>query len=423
MSKNSTNKSIQVSNFHTEIKNITTFLEKEKEEKHNIKNKYYHLKKKFKKFTEKFKKEKLELENTLNEKEKKIKTLSQLNMVKGKVQKISKPKLKNYFPLIETNHPIPNKNRRKLINQECLPHDLEGHNQKTKEIFKKCEYAKNGSMYNSTYDDGFSIPYGDSFKIFLEFVHCQVPFALVRYGDGEHLLAKGISLDKRFQAFTRDKWTWDGGVKNVSIDLIASLHGTGNYFLGFSAPESFISALRWGVQNSAKTHDHRLYTLSLLFYLNFNGMVDFLDEIEKKKLAQKVILNQGLANISVISISNFSILLTDSFFDDGPNTYEKNRELILDQARSIAKAHQNSLFLMSGGPVAKILIHEMWKASKCNQYVDFGSFLDYYTKRTDFPNKIAVGKQDFKRWKYFKATDHFEVKENVPNAKAKIFKG
>jgi predicted TIM-barrel enzyme len=103
-------------------------------------------------------------------------------------------------------------------------------------------------------------------------------------------------------------------------------------------------------------------------------------------------------------------------FDDGPNVYEEHRELIIEQSRSIAKAHQHTLFLISGGPIAKIMISEMWDASKCNQYVDMGSSLDFYTKEKEFPKKIKTETYNFKRWKYIKEKNYFETKDNVPNA-------
>ena len=64
----------------------------------------------------------------------------------------------------------------------------------------------------------------------------------------------------------------------------------------------------------------------------------------------------------------------------------------------------------------------MWQASKCNQYVDFGSSLDFYSKQNEFPKKIKKGNYNFKRWKFVNEIDNFQLKENVPNAKITIYK-
>jgi hypothetical protein len=48
--------------------------------------------------------------------------------------------------------------------------------------------------------------------------------------------------------------------------------------------------LRWGVENTSPKYDPRYFTYSTLFYLNFNGMLDFLKEIENERVAQNVIL-------------------------------------------------------------------------------------------------------------------------------------
>eukprot|EP01080_Neovahlkampfia_damariscottae_P006025 gene6025-10027_t len=235
------------------------------------------------------------------------------------------------------------------------------------------------------------------------------------------MLSLGIPMNQKLQSFKRDKWTWKKGVGTVSKDLISSFHGVGNYFIGLSEAEGFINVLRWGLENSNKNFDHRYYTYSLLFYLNFNGMLNFLKEIEDKKLAQHAILfvNHAAKEQESRFKQHFSKIYY--FFDDGPNNYDKNKEIIISQAISIARAHQNSIFLISGGPVAKILISEMWKASKCNQYVDFGSGLDFYTKRKQFPTKLEPTHRP-KRWKFVKEIDNFHLKENTPNAKVIVHK-
>ena len=47
------------------------------------------------------------------------------------------------------------------------------------------------------------------------------------------------------------------------------------------------------------------------------------------------------------------------------------------EAETIARKHSGALFMVSGGPVAEILISWMWDANSNNKYVDFGSVLDH----------------------------------------------
>jgi hypothetical protein len=98
-------------------------------------------------------------------------------------------------------------------------------------------------------------------------------------------------------------------------------------------------------------------------------------DIEEHKIAHNVILitsqTAKINNDELLKFAHEVIYMSD----DGPNLYEKERENILTQMRSVARAHSNTLFLISAGPVAKIMVYEMWQASKCNQYIDVGSAL------------------------------------------------
>jgi hypothetical protein len=52
------------------------------------------------------------------------------------------------------------------------------------------------------------------------------------------------------------------------------------------------------------------------------------------------------------------------------------RDTIIAEALELASNFTNAVFFVSGGPIAKVLIHRMWSAYPVNQYIDFGSALD-----------------------------------------------
>lgn len=324
---------------------------------------------------------------------------------KGKVLVEKEKSFKTIYP---SSIPLFNPNRTDLVNQICLSDDLIIQEKQTKDAFKNCKYAKNGGrIYDKRYEDGFSLPFHEGFFVFLEFVHCQIPFGFQRWGDGEHLLAEGWPISKDSQAFKRDKWHWKGGKGKVSQDLKKSLTAVGNYFYGLPCERGYINALRYAEEHI----DDRLksqFRSNSLHFMGSNGYLfnNFMADIIEKKLAQSVILI--ISQTTREFHNDFLQFAHDVYYmsDEGPIQYEENRDTIVDQIQAIARAHTNSLFLISAGPIAKIMVYEMWQASKCNQYVDVGSALDEYTKVKPVSRRDQV-----KPWPEYTCKRHKFIKE------------
>lgn len=144
-----------------------------------------------------------------------------------------------------------------------------------------------------------------------------------------------------------------------------------------------MNVLLFGVQHLNPTHDYRFLSYSNFFVggKNFENFVSFMYDVMNSKLAQSVIL--VVNHRARINHQRFMKFAHDVIyvFDDGPNQYERYKELIIAQIVATARAHSGTLFLISAGPLSKIFIYEMWKASKCNQYVDIGSPLDEFSKK------------------------------------------
>jgi chromosome segregation ATPase len=166
----------ELSKKNSKIEELTNLEKQIEKEKKNFEDNYNDDEKKLKDFYKiqaSLKAENLNLKNEYAAMKLKVDSMT---------QDLKSKEFKNYIPLIKSSLPISNPNRRKLINEECLSDNLEEHFKKTKEILKNCQYAKNGgSIYNQTYSDGFTIPYQDSFQIFLEFIYCGIPMSFIRY--------------------------------------------------------------------------------------------------------------------------------------------------------------------------------------------------------------------------------------------------
>jgi len=69
-----------------------------------------------------------------------------------------------------------------------------------------------------------------------------------------------------------------------------------------------------------------------------------------------------------------------TFPDNGPVWWEKHREEGLARVESAARKYEGRLFMVSVGPLAKVLVSHMWDVNPRNRYVDFGSAIDELLK-------------------------------------------
>lgn len=148
----------------------------------------------------------------------------------------------------------------------------------------------------------------------------------------------------------------------------------------------------FGVQKLHPKHDFRFLSYSNFFVggKNFEKFINFVYDVSEHKLAQSVILI--INHRSRINHERFMKFAHEVIyvFDDGPNTYETYKDVVIAQVVATARAHSGCLFLISAGPLSKIFIHKMWNASKCNQYVDVGSPFDEFTKKETIITRESV---------------------------------
>lgn len=298
----------------------------------------------------------------------------------------------SFFDCKPPSHP----NRYPFYRPYCLSNDLEIQKEETRRLFRECPYLKGQTATIYKNNDGFSIPFHQTFKIFEEFIYCQVPFGFMRFGDGEQLLMGGYSLGSDTQAYRRDKWTWKGGKGRLSKDLEVALGATGNFFYGLPCPNGFIEALRISIEKTSPLYDSRYFSYSTMFLgTNLYHFNHFMNDILEHKLPQSVIL---VINHSSKEYHDQLLKFAHEIvyvIDDGPTQYEEHKGLLLSQMKSLAKSHSNCLFLLAAGPLAKIFVYEMWKTNKCNQYVDVGSAIIPFIKGSKIDRKDISKSTDY----------------------------
>lgn len=206
-------------------------------------------------------------------------------------------------------------------------------------------------------------------------------FAFVRYADGEISLIRGNKIGKDSQAYLVDKFWSDGGPSQIGADLKESLSGHygENYYYGFASPVEESSDLLWFLENTEQRCDFISYSNLWInaFYPETKSLLETLIFVNHTKTV--VIANHaGVRRLKEAGKVKFlSMELPDSV-----NTVwgGSTRDKLIRNASTLAQSVHRHVFLVSGGPMAKVLISYMWKTNKNNMYIDFGSAMDEVLK-------------------------------------------
>jgi len=239
----------------------------------------------------------------------------------------------------------------------------------------------------------------------IEFIKCGVPFAFTRYGDGEYHLIQGMELGDNTQAKEVDRWSWKGGVGRLGRDMreaFAHRFTEIVYFQGFPQPNSeYDHILRYYV--NATTQPTQYLSSALLWIgpnweRTYNLFTNFLT-IGKSDLPIIPIINED-------ALGRHDILLkwckdVIYFPDDGPNWWEKEGQRATRYYENIARAYDNVLFMVALGPVSEAVIYRMAVANPNNQYIDFGSAMEKWTKGESTRNH-AFGEKEWGGWEFRK---------------------
>jgi hypothetical protein len=66
--------------------------------------------------------------------------------------------------------------------------------------------------------------------------------------------------------------------------------------------------------------------------------------------------------------------------NDCVNFWESNKNDFVEKLRNTFAKYNNTLFLISAGPMSEVIIEELIKINETNRYIDVGSALDEFTK-------------------------------------------
>ena len=193
------------------------------------------------------------------------------------------------------------------------------------------------------------------------------PLCLMRFGDGEGLLMRGTEV-----LCAADGWTAPARVTRLGADLLETLQMTGSdVYIGLSDLTLFPGEMVWALPRCRQPPEW--ITFACLFgnanHGEFCRLLSSLDE-------PTIVLGSERANTG-----NLDELRAREFHplpaNDCVGYWEQHGETLCASMEQLARRYSETLFLLAGGPVAKILVARMWRANPSNRYLDVGSAVDH----------------------------------------------
>lgn len=213
----------------------------------------------------------------------------------------------------------------------------------------------------------------DEFYRYINMMMSKDPFALVRYGDGEHMLMSGAGVSTNTQAYLVDGWGAERKQYKLGQDLLKSLkHIEPNYHYAIPCSccnqpgkEFYLSQI--------KQPDTNITYANIFINGNYPLWKNFL-----QSMGQHVTL---IAHKDGMYRQLYPPIYYDTFIPVGSdcvNFWEQNRDRFIEFLQNKFKDINEQLVFVSCGPMAKAIIHHLYMFNPTNRYIDVGSSIDEY---------------------------------------------
>lgn len=223
-------------------------------------------------------------------------------------------------------------------------------------------------------------------------------FALTRYGDGECAILQDLEISTL--CATRH-WSYRPSqglaATQFSKDLNAAFDFDDSaYYVGVSCPCCDVAANEYYLQRLSDQRRRHRTTYANLFsngnwkYLHarFQGILSekrcrvvLISNWDKDYRRARNALPYNPVDVEAASAAAYDQpvpnALGEGYYRGGSaQWYCDNKPEILDRFRGVARSVDDAVFLVQLGPVADILIHQMFVANPANTYLDMGHSLD-----------------------------------------------
>ena len=199
------------------------------------------------------------------------------------------------------------------------------------------------------------------------------PFLVIRPNDGEYMILE----DMRFTNI--DFWTYKGGkLKQDLFDGIKLASELENSYVGIPCKDCWTNEkTEWYIKTFNLSLNKNLTYGNLVCNYNWKIFVDFLinDNVSFYYLGPGTLECQKLN-------------IRDRFFihEKQLEKWDEEKEILLKNVyqwvdEKIKNDNKVKLFLISAGPLSKIIAPNLFSKYKNNQFLDCGSSLDFYLKK------------------------------------------
>lgn len=223
-------------------------------------------------------------------------------------------------------------------------------------------------------------------------------FALTRYADGERAILEGREINagptNRYWAF---RPSLGSGTPALTEDLDrAFAHDDPRYYVGISCPccapddhRYYVERLNPGRRQTRTTYSN-IFANGNWGHLNARlpgvlarsgRTVILVSHWDKEYDRARAALSNNEVVVAPAGRAEYDRPISDeagraTLIGGSPRWYCENRQTAIARYRILARGYQDAIVLVQLGPVAKVLVHQMFMANPRNTYLDVGHGLD-----------------------------------------------
>jgi hypothetical protein len=196
-----------------------------------------------------------------------------------------------------------------------------------------------------------------------------------RYGDGELMIIEGVGINLLNKGVGEFEFDPSNEMYKTSQKLLADsfTYQNDTYFIGIACrccvgDEKFIY-----MKNKSTQNEKNLTWANIFVNSNYNRFInEFLPELKNRDIIVVCHEKSDITNLP-FNIKN------ENLFKVKTNAWLYNLDLIDELKKYITENNiNNHVFLISAGPFANILVHQLHDFNKNNTYLDVGSTMDKY---------------------------------------------
>jgi hypothetical protein len=217
----------------------------------------------------------------------------------------------------------------------------------------------------------------NDFNFVLESIKNKKNLSISRYGDGELIIIEGTAINLLDKGVGEFEFNPNNSVYELSQKLLSEsfVYHDDTYLVGIAC-KCCVGEERFNYMKIKSTQKESNLTWANIFvnsnYKRFTN--ELLPELKNRDI---ILICHEKGDVSNLPFN----VKEENIFKVKTNAWLHDLELINDLKNYISENNiMDHVFLISAGPFANILVHQLHSFNKKNTYLDIGSTLDGYLK-------------------------------------------